>query len=116
MRSKFEEDVGKLLKRNKVPFKYEATTVSYTLKAGYTPDFQIGDIFIETKGFFKPADRRKMLAVREANPDMDIRMWFMYDNYLTKAKKSKYSDWAKKNNFKCHVGLSFPKKWFKENG
>lgn len=112
MRSKFEENVADLFLRANVKFDYEATKVPYTIKAIYTPDFKIGDIYIETKGLFKPEDRRKMIAVKKDNPDLDIRMWFMRDNYLTKAKKSKYSDWAKKNGYKYHVGLTFPKKWF----
>lgn len=112
MRSKFEKNVAKLFKKAKVAFEYEPTKVSYFIEAVYTPDFKIGDIYIETKGFFKPEDRRKMIAVKQQHPELDIRMWFMQDNYLTKAKKTKYSDWAKKNGFKYHVGLTFPKKWF----
>lgn len=113
MRSGFEEDVAKLLKRNKISFKYETMHLDYVVSRTYTPDFIIGDIIVETKGRFTSADRTKMLKVKEYNPQYEIRLWFMRDNWLTSKKKSKYSDWAKKHGFKYHVGLTLPKKWFK---
>lgn len=117
MRSKFEKDIATLLKDKRVKFKYEPHGVPYIIEASYFPDFKIGEIYIEAKGHFTAQDRKKMKAVKESNPNMDIRFWFMRDNYLTKAKKSRYSDWAKKHGFPYHVGLEFPKKWFnkKEN-
>ncbi len=119
MRSGLETKVKKQLKNRKVKFKYEPYSIPYVLKAGYIPDFVFtkkdgSEMLIETKGFFKPADRRKMLAVKECNPDLDIRIVFQRDNYLTKSKSSTYTDWAKKNGFPCHVGEEIPLKWLKE--
>lgn len=115
MRSKFEKLVASLFRKAKVTFKYEPYKVPYTITCNYIPDFVIGDILVETKGFFKPEDRKKLLAVKKDNPNLDIRIWFQQDNYLTKAKKSRYSDWARKNNFPYHVGDKFPKHWFKKS-
>ncbi len=115
-RSGFESTIAALLRYFNIPFEYETDKVEYTIKAVYTPDFKVGDnIYIEAKGFFKPEDRRKLLAVKEANPELDIRLWFMKDNYLTKAKNLCYSDWAKKHGFPFHVGDSLPKSWFKKS-
>jgi len=114
VRSKFEALVAKLFKKAKVKFKYEPFAVPYTIEAKYNADFVVGDILIETKGHFTAIDRKKMKAVKDSNPDLDIRMWFMRDNYLTKAKKKKYSDWAKQHGFPYHVGDTFPKEWFKK--
>jgi hypothetical protein len=112
MRSKFEKDISNVLKRNKVKFKYETLSLTYTVQRKYKPDFICGDIIIEAKGRFTGADRTKLLKIKETYPNLDIRLWFMYDNWLTNKKQSRYSDWAKKHGFLYHVGLKFPKKWF----
>lgn len=70
-------------------------------------------MLIETKGYLKPSDRRKLKSVLESNPTLDIRIIFQQDNYLTKSKKTRYSDWATKNGFKFSI-QSFPKEWEKE--
>jgi hypothetical protein len=112
MRSGFEEDVRRLLKSKKIKFEYETVSIPYTVSAVYKPDFIIGKIHIETKGWLRPSDRKKLLLVKKQNPDLDIRLWFMQDNFLNKNKKTKYSEWADKNGFPYHVGLGFPKHWF----
>lgn len=112
MRSKFEKNVAKLLKKEKVKFEYETLKIPYTTISKYTPDFIIGDTIIEAKGYFRPSDRRVLKNVKRCNPELDIRLWFMQDNYLTKAKSGKYSDWARLNGFPFHIGLEFPRHWF----
>lgn len=119
MRSGLERTVSKFLKGKKIPFKYEPYSLSYVLEAEYTPDFVLtkknGEpMYIETKGFFKPSDRRKLLAVKKCNPDIDIRLVFQRDNYLGKSKSGTYTSWAKKHGFPCFVGESLPKEWLKE--
>jgi hypothetical protein len=118
MRSGFEKDISKILKRNNVKFKYENLKLKYTVERVYTPDFDCNGIVIEAKGRFTSADRTKMLKIKQAYPSLDIRIWFMQDNWMTKKKLLRYSDWAKKHGFPYHVGLRFPSKWFskKENG
>lgn len=100
-RSKFERQIASQLKLAGVRFEYETIRLGYTRKCSYTPDFILPNgIVIEAKGFFKPSDRTKMLAVREANPDMDIR--FLFQNAkvkITKGGKTTYGDWADKKGF-----------------
>ena len=112
MRSGFEKTIAKLFEDNSVAFTYESLKLKYTIEAAYTPDFRIEDIFVETKGHFSALDRKKMKAVKKCNPDRDIRLWFQRDNFLTKAKKDRYSDWASKNGFEYHIGIDFPYHWF----
>lgn len=71
-----------------------------------------GMIVCETKGLFTAADRKKMLLVKEAYPWMDIRMVFQADNWITKAKKMRYSEWAERHGFMWYVGHAPPADWF----
>ena len=112
MRSGFERIIAKLLRNGRINFKYEPFSLSYTIKRKYTPDFVLDNgIIIEAKGRFTSADRTKMLRVKETHPELDIRLWFQSDNWLTKKHTMRYSDWANKNGFKYHVGEEIPKKW-----
>lgn len=112
-RSEFEEKIGKRLKGEGVPYEYEKDKFTYLLKKNYLTDFSCNGIFLEVKGYFKPSDRTKMRAVKEMNPDLDIRFVFMRDNYLTKSKKGRYSDWAKKYGFPYCV-KHIPPEWIEE--
>lgn len=118
MRSKFEKTVSTLLESHGISFGYETENLPYVLSSNYKPDFIVeledgSKIYVEAKGHFTSQDRRKMKALKEQHPDKDIRMWFMADNYLNnKTKATRYSDWAKRNGFKYHVGQTFPKEWF----
>lgn len=132
MRSGYEETISRYLDEQGVEYEYEKTKVSYKQRVPrgrcgtcegtdvyvnrtYTPDFFIpaSGIYIEAKGRFTPADRTKMLAVVESNPDLDIRMLFMIDNYMTKKRVGKYSDWCRKKGivfFVCKNGKP-PQSW-----
>lgn len=119
-RSGYEAKVAKFLTNKAVDFSYEAATLKYVVPESthkYTPDFTLPNgIYIESKGRFTPADRKKMSLVIEQNPDKDIRLVFMVDNTLSKASKTKYSDWCAKRGIKCHVSRSgeLPKDWLDE--
>ena len=115
-RSKFEARCAADLKRRKVEFEYEPTRIPYhlALDCKYTPDFELDNgIFVETKGRFVAADRRKHLAIRAQHPELDIRLVFMRNNTLSKVSKTKYSDWCDKNGFKWAIGV-VPEAWIKE--
>mgnify|MGYP003525181812 FL=1 len=73
-------------------------------------------MYIESKGKFTAQDRKKMVLVKEQNPEADIRLLFMRDNYLTTQKKSKYSTWAIRNDFTFAVSYSghVPDSWIEE--
>lgn len=108
MKSSLERSVYKDLQalkgRSKLKVAYEEDSFPYYLVRKYIPDFSItfkdGRVmYIEAKGWLRSEDRSKMIAVKKANPDLDIRMLFQNDNKLNKNSKSRYSDWALKNGF-----------------
>jgi len=113
-RSGFEKTIARLLDKNNIEFDYETLKLDYVLNCVYNPDFIVGNIIVEAKGNLTVQDRRKMLAVKTLHPTLDIRLWFMRDNPIRKGSKTKYSDWATKNNFPFYVGETFPKHWFNE--
>src|SRR5690554_3445726 len=64
---------------------YEPHKLQYSIDYEYTPDFFIGvpgshSFYVEVKGWFKYEDKRKMLAVKQQNPGVDIRMVFRDNN------------------------------------
>jgi hypothetical protein len=106
-RNKFEAKIEKQLKRARVVFSYEAKKIPYLLSGHYIPDFCIqtptGVLYVETKGYFRPEAKRKMVAVKKLNPHLDIRIVFY-------ALKKKDIAWAIRNGFKYSVG-TIPKEW-----
>lgn len=111
-RSKFEAKVALGLPKGT---RYENAKLMYTLTKNYFPDWQLPNgRFLEGKGRFTSADRTKMLAVKSAHPDVDIRIVFMNPNVkLSKISKTTYGAWATKNGFIwCH-GPKVPKSWFR---
>lgn len=123
LRSSFEDKGKAFLEKNKISFGYEDTKLPYELS--YVVDFSFlskktkKPVYIEFKGYFSPEDRRKMKAVRERNPELDIRFVFMRDNLLTKRGKMRYSDWCKKHGYPLVyvVGNSekiIPQEWLNE--
>lgn len=130
-RSKYEANIAKDLKARRIKFEYETIKIPYYLsKKGrckfcssgvvfvhkvYTPDFIIGSIILEAKGRFISSDRTKMLAAKEANPNLDIRMLFMRDQWCTKKKRKRYSDWCNDHNIPFAFGTALPKSWLRES-
>ncbi len=111
-RSGLEERLGKYFDKNAVPYLYECQKFDYVTRSKYTPDFFLtNDVIIEAKGFFKPSDRRKMLAVKEQNPGLDIRMVFQRNNTLSKSSKTTYGDWCDKHGFQWCIYPDIPPDW-----
>ena len=65
-RSKFEENVSKLLKG----FEYEPFTIPYVIHRNYRPDFvhAASGTVVECKGFFREGDTKKYISVRDSLP------------------------------------------------
>lgn len=115
-RSAFERSLATSLKRKGIKFTYEPYKVNYTISHTYTPDFLLhsGGILIEAKGYLTPQDRTKMIAVKEQNPNLDIRFVFANaSNKLSKRSKTTYGDWADRNGFKWS-DKTIPKEWIKK--
>lgn len=106
-RNKFETRIYRQLKRAKVNFEYESVKIPYILARHYIPDFILstptGKVYIETKGYLRPEDKAKMVAVKKLNPQLDIRILFY-------ARKEQYIKWAEKNGFRWAVD-TIPKQW-----
>lgn len=116
-RSTFEWSIAQLLKKLKVPVKYETDKLKYTVperEATYTPDFKLPNgIYIECKGRFTGADRKKMILVIKSNPDKDIRMVFQNARVrLSKVSKTTYGEWATKNGI-IWAEKTVPKEWLR---
>ena len=123
VRSGFEARIQRELLAAGVKFLYESEKLAYIIPASshvYTPDFIITTtkskktLFIETKGWFKPVDRKKHLLVRDSNPNLDIRFVFQNPNArISKNSKTTYAKWCDKNGFIYAKG-SIPPEWINE--
>ena len=102
--------------RRTFKFAYEPEKIKYTIEGEYTPDFVIElpegkKIYVECKGYLDDNARRKMLAVRRAHPELDIRILFQKNNKM-RGSKLRYVDWALRNNFNdADVGEVIPVAW-----
>lgn len=131
-RSGFEKRVEENLKMaSGIRVEYEDRKYKYVklicpccggvVKSGtYTPDFSIysrdtGELLftVEAKGRFTGEDRNKLLAVRTANPEFDLRLLFQRDDAIRKGSKTRNSTWAEKHGFDFHVGEQIPERWVK---
>lgn len=112
-RSGLEQRVADLLSNLGVKYEYESTKVPYVLMCNYTPDFLLPNgVYLECKGFLKPEDRRKMVAVKKENPDLDIRFVFQAPyNKISKGSKTTYAMWCEKHGFPYCSYQTIPIDW-----
>ena len=131
-KSGFEVAVARALTERSCPFEYESIRVDYWLEIPrgycakclarsprinrvYTPDFVLpSGVIIEAKGKFSAADRKKHAAIKEQHPDLDLRLLFSHNNWVTRKHKQRYSDWCARKDIKFHVGLNIPKEWLRK--
>jgi len=119
-RSKFEAVVIKKLKLKKIKFFYEKEKIKYVqpvIHRSYLPDlyFPSTNVYVEIKGRFTVADRKKHLWIRESTKH-DIRFCFQNSRVkIRKNSKTSYADWCNKYNFKwCEKKI--PREWMVKNG
>jgi Phage endonuclease I len=117
-RSGLEETIDNGLKLVGVDGEYEQHKITYTKPATqhkYTPDFKLPNgIFVETKGRFVTADRKKHLLIKEQHPELDIRFVFQNaNNRLSKKSKTTYADWCNKHGF-LFAEKEIPKEWLSQ--
>lgn len=94
---------------------YESEKIPYIVEGNYKPDFILTFAdgrkrYIETKGYMDNEARRKMVAVRKANPTIDIRMLFARNHPIRKGAKGTYGDWADKVGYPWAV-KDLPEDW-----
>jgi hypothetical protein len=105
MKSMGEVKFAADLEKRGIKYKYEATTVEYQHKPQkYTPDFDLelkGIPHVEYKGKLDYETRKKLLAIRNSNPDMEIILVFeKANNKIRKGSKITYGQWAESKGFK----------------
>ena len=112
-RSKLEERIADLLEGLGVSYEYESTKVPYTIQHHYYPDFILPNhVYLEAKGYWDPADRRKVLAVKKDNPDVDIRMIFQSPyNKISKKSKTTYAQWCERHDIPWTSFHDIPLDW-----
>jgi predicted nuclease of restriction endonuclease-like RecB superfamily len=122
LKSKFEAEVYKaftaLQTQYSFKFEYETENLPYVSEHSYYPDWVVKlssgkKFYVESKGWLRPEDRRKMREILQQHKDKDIRFLFQRDQPIYKGAKSNYSDWAQSLGCKWCVG-AIPKSWFEE--
>jgi predicted nuclease of restriction endonuclease-like RecB superfamily len=107
LKNAFERKINAQLKKARVDFCYEGDRIPYILSRHYIPDFvlrtPLGKVYIECKGYLRPEDRSKLVAVKKLNPHIDLRILFY-------SRNKKYIRWAEKNSFRYAVD-TIPKEW-----
>jgi hypothetical protein len=131
-KSNYEYNQAQKLEEAGINFEYEAHSLGYYdsvtngvcldcnssnlgVRRSYTPDFYFpeSNLYVETKGKFDRDNRRKMIAICEES-DVEIRMVFMRDNWLTRKHGLKYSTWCERYNI-AYAIVDIPLKWVKKD-
>ena len=112
-RSNLEKRVATLLTTLGVSYEYESTKVPYTIQHHYNPDFVLPNhVYLEAKGYWSAEDRRKILAVRKENPDIDLRMIFQSPyNKISKRSKTTYAQWCDRHDIPWTAYHEVPLEW-----
>lgn len=111
-KNKFEARLLADLLNKGVKVQYEGEKLPYVIEGNYIPDYPLTTkktkkkIYIEAKGYFRPEALRKMVAVKKAHPEKDIRIVFY-------SYSKKYVKWADKHGFPWAVG-NIPDDWINE--
>lgn len=99
-----------------IKYEYEAEKVDYQLPPQkYTPDFRLVDtpkLLIEYKGYMRVGVPKKMIAIKNSNPDRKVCMVFQNPN-LKHSKTMKYWQWAEKNGIEWS-GETIKEEWLDE--
>lgn len=97
------------MRGKKIKFEYETERIAYVLAKHYIPDFilhtPLGKIYVECKGYLRPEDRTKLLAVKRQNPRIDLRILF-YREVKSQIR------WAEKNSIKYAIE-EIPEEWLR---
>lgn len=108
----FEPQLAKQLTNAKIRYTYETKIIPYVLTGKYKPDFILANgIIIEAKGRLYTADKRKLIAVKQQHPELDIRIVFQNaSNKMSRHTDTTYGEWATRNGF-MWSDRSIPKSW-----
>jgi hypothetical protein len=121
-RSGLEEVIAASLEHRGVEFEFEQEKLLWQPEARwhtYRPDFTFKKkdgttMYVESKGYLTPADRKKMVDVKRCNPALDIRFVFQRARTpINKGSKTTYGDWATKQGFQWSE-MDVPDGWLEE--
>lgn len=122
-RSVFEKDAAVLIRAAGYEPNYEVELLPYVTESIYVVDFAVyrlgakrGGMYLETKGYMPAEDRKKILAFRRSNPDIDFRLVFQNPKSVinTRAKRRvTYGAWATGHGITWGTLEDLPK-WLKE--
>ena len=112
-RSNLEKNIADLLTGLGVSYEYESEKLGYTIEHNYTPDFVLPNYtYLEAKGYWAPEDRRKILAVKKSNPEVDLRMVFQSPyNTISKKSKTTYAQWCERHDIPWSSYQDIPIEW-----
>jgi hypothetical protein len=118
-RSRLEKKIADQLKAAGVPFEYESEKLEYEVPARtakYVIDWKLPNgIIIESKGWLQAKDRQKMILVKQAHPDRDIRFVFeRAKNPIYTGSKTSYAKWAEDHGFRYADKGVIPQSWLDE--
>lgn len=130
-KSGLEYRVAAALRGMKLNFDYETENIPYIIQSVYKPDFIVftksgNKIYVEAKGEWDSADRRKHLSLRQQRPGLDIRFVFTNpDQRIRKGSSSTYRDICEGRGIGAFKGVTWkysdsrrkpiiPKEWFEE--
>ena len=112
-RSGLEEKVADLMINLGVKYEYESTKVPYEIQHNYTPDFLLPNgIYLECKGYWDAEDRRKIKAVKQQHPEIDLRMVFQTPyNKISKKSKTTYAQYCDRLDIPWTSYANIPIEW-----
>ena len=112
-RSELEEKVSDLLFELNIDYEYEPIRIPYEIQHNYSPDFLLPNgIYLECKGYWDSADRRKIKNVKEQHPEIDLRMVFQAPyNKITKKSKTTYAQWCDRHKIPWTAYHNIPLEW-----
>ena len=111
-KSKFEKDFAA-----KYPLlEYEKDKIKYLVEHTYNPDWKIRDnVYIETKGLWKAADRAKHLHIRTQHPEVTVYLVFQNpNNKLSRVSKTTYGEYCDKHGIEWATIDTIPGEWFND--
>jgi hypothetical protein len=114
-RSNLETQVEQALREQGLSPEYETEKFGYVLHRKYTPDFRVGNIYVEVKGWWPSPERTKFLAVIMNNPGLPIFVALQRPQLtLSKQSKTTYAQWCTKHGIAwCPIPIppDFIKQW-----
>jgi hypothetical protein len=114
MRSMGEVYCAANMDQLKIPYQYEAVTLTYQhAPQKYTPDFILPNGFIvEFKGKMTAEVRKKLVSIKRSNPEKKIGIVFQKANnkLSSRPNATRYWEWAEANGYLWSEAY-VPKAW-----